>query len=155
MSTEHAAPTQADYRTLTAYIVVSDASAAIDFYCTAFGAKERFRLCEPGGKIGHAEIQIGDSILMLADEYPDFGAVGPNTLGGSPVKIQLAVDDVDAVTAHAVAAGATVLRPAKTEFHGHRQSLLACPFGYSWFISTQVESVSVEQMQSRFDKMFS
>ncbi len=150
---EQNSPDQNDYRTLTAYLVVNDASAAIAFYCAAFGATELFRLCEPGGKVGHAELRLGDSVLMLADEYPDFGAVGPNTLGGSPVKLQITVDDVDACTRRAIEAGATVLRPAKNEFHGHRQALLACPFGYSWFLSAQVEKVPVAQMQERFEKM--
>ena len=139
---------------LVAYLAVPDAAEALRFYSQAFGARELFRLTAPDGKIGHAEMVIGDSRLMLADEYPDFGSVAPGSLGGSPVKFQLRADDVDAFTEAAVAAGATLLRPPKDEFHGHRQSMVACPFGYNWFVSCQIEDVSPEEMQRRFAAAF-
>lgn len=147
-------PIAPGFHTLSPYITVADANEAIRFYTEAFGAKEQFRLTDPGGKIGHAEVQVGNSIFMLSDEYPDFGAVSPKHLGGSPVKLYLSVPNVDEFVPQAEQAGATVLRPLKTEFHGYRQALLACPFGYQWFASTRVEEVSVEEMQKRFSEMF-
>ena len=140
---------------LVPYISVRDAAAAIEFYEKAFGAEEDFRLTEPSGKIGHAEIDIAGSRLMLADEYPDFGSVSPSTLGGSPVLMQLTVDDVDAAAKRAVDAGGTLQRGPSDEFHGHRQAMIADPFGYSWFLSKQIEQVSPAEMQRRFNESFS
>lgn len=134
----------------TPYLAIRGAAQAIDFYCRAFGAVEKGRLTEPGGKIGHAEIAIGSSPIMISDEYPDFGAVGPLTLGGSPIRIHLTVPNVDAFVARAVAAGATVLRPVADQFHGERGGLIADPFGYSWFVATPTEDVSMAEMQRRF-----
>lgn len=139
--------------TLTPYIVVSDARAAIEFYEEAFGAKSLFSLVDPGdGKIGHAELSVAGGRLMIADEYPDFGALSPATLGGSPVKLHLYVDDVDAVFARALALGATETRPVKDEFYGDRVGSLTDPFGHSWMISTRKTEVSPEEMQRRWDE---
>ncbi len=139
---------------LAPYIAVTDAAAAIKFYAEAFGARECYRLTDPSGKIGHAELDIGGQLLMLADEYPDFGSVSPVSLGGSPVKFLITVDDVDAALVKATDAGATAVRPASDEFHGHRQALVACPFGYQWFLSCQVEVVEPAEMQRRFNAAF-
>jgi len=138
-------------RRLTPYLCVRNASAAIDFYQQAFGAKELMRLAEPDGKIGHAELQIGDAIIMLSDEYPDYGAVSPETIGGSPVRIHLDVDDVDEFARQAIAAGATVSRPIEDQFYGARSGQLADPFGYTWTVSTHKRDVSVEEMQKHMD----
>ena len=143
--------TQMVPREMSAYLAVKDARAAIDFYVAAFGAVLDFKLTDPSdGRIGHAELVIGQSRFYIADEYPDFGAVGPVTLGGSPVKFHLYVDDTDAFVAQAVSRGATVLRPSKIEFYGDRSALIADPFGYSWFVATKVEEVSPEEMQRRW-----
>lgn len=141
---------------LCPYIAVRDAKAAIDFYVKAFGAKELFRLTDPAdGRIGHAELSLGKSILMISDEYPDFGARSPESIGGSPVKLHLDVPDLDHVYNAALAAGASVLRKPEKQFHGCRQAMIADPFGYSWFISQKVEDVSSEEMQERWDNMTS
>ena len=139
---------------LTPYLVVKGANEAIAFYTKAFGAKEIFRLSEPSGKIGHAELEIRGSTFMLADEYPDFGALGPATIGGSPVSLHLYVDDVDRVIAGAKAAGATVLREVKDEFYGDRTGMVADPFGHKWHLSTRKEEVSPTEMQKRWNEMF-
>ena len=136
------------------YLVVSGAVAAIDFYVKAFGAQEIFRLTDPGdGRIGHAELTIGGQRFFLADEYPDFGAIGPDRLGGTTVKFHLDVEDVDRFVEHAVAQGAELLRRPKNEFHGYRSGLLADPFGYSWFAASRVEHVDVDEMQRRWAEM--
>jgi PhnB protein len=140
---------------LCPYLVVKGAQAAIDFYVRAFGATLDFKLVDPAdGRIGHAELRFGATRLFLADEYPDFGAVGPDALGGSPVKLHLDVADAEAFVAQAVREGASVLRALKLEFYGNRTGLLADPFGYSWFISSQVEEdLSPAEMQRRWDAM--
>jgi PhnB protein len=138
---------------LTPYLAFKDAARAIAFYVEAFGAKEKYRLAEPSGKVGHAEVGIGDAQFMLADEYPDFGAISAQTLGGCPVLLHLYVEDVDAFVARAVKAGATLLRPVKDEFYGDRAATIADPFGYKWMISTPKESVTPEEMQARWAKM--
>lgn len=126
----------------------------MDFYTKAFGASVDFKLVDPSdGRIGHAELRFGATRLFLADEYPDFGAVSPETLGGSPVKLHLDVADADAFVAHAVRHGATVLRPVKLEFHGHRIGLVADPFGYNWFIASQQDKLTEAQMQARWSDM--
>jgi PhnB protein len=140
---------------LTPYIVVQGAARAIDFYCRVFGAREDFRLSEPCGKIGHAELLLGDTRLMLADEYPDFGALGPASVGGTPVSLHLYVADVDTTMALAEADGATVLRAAKDEFYGDRQGMLLDPFGHRWHIATRGETVSPQEMQRRWNAMMS
>jgi PhnB protein len=137
-------------QTVTAYLTVTDAAKAIEFYQNAFGATEVFRLTEPGGKIGHAELAIGNSVLMLADEYPDFGALSPQTIGASPVKLHLAVRDADAAVDRALKAGATLVRPLTDEFYGDRTGMVADPFGFHWFLAATKEAVSPEEMQRRW-----
>lgn len=146
MSTASSAPTQS----VTAHLIARDAAAALDFYRRAFGAREVYRLVEPGGKVGHAEFEIGRSRLMIADEYPDFGALGAASIGGSPIKLLLYVDDADAVMRQAVAAGATELRPVQDQFYGDRSGMVMDPFGFSWSIATHVRDVSPEEMQRAF-----
>jgi PhnB protein len=141
--------------TVTPYLTVRDATRALEFYRNAFGAEELFRLAEPSGRIGHAELRIGSSTIMLSDEYPDFGALSPASLGGSPVRLHLRVKDVDAFVRQAIAAGATQLRPVKDEFHGERTGMLADPFGHQWFVATHIEDVSPAEMQRRFTKALS
>jgi PhnB protein len=149
-----APPVPTDRPALSPYLIVKGAAQAIDFYGKAFGAKELFRLSEPGGKIGHAELEIGRCRLMLADEYPDFGALSPVTVGGSPVALHLYVEDVDAIVARATAAGATLLRPVQDEFFGERTGMLADPFGHKWHLATRKEDVSPEEMQKRMNAAF-
>jgi PhnB protein len=140
---------------LTPYITVKDAASAIRFYQDAFGATEMFRLTEPGGKIGHAELQFGDATLMLSDEYPDFGALSPQAIGGSPMKLHLYVPDADTAVERALKAGATLVRSIKDEFYGDRVGMVADPFGYSWFVSSKKEEVSPEEMQRRWTSALS
>jgi PhnB protein len=137
---------------ITPYLIVKDADAAIAFYTEAFGAEERYRLTDPhSGKIGHADLKIGDAGFMLADEHPDFGALSPATVGGTPVKLHLSVSDSDATVARAERAGAIVLRAVQDQFHGERSGLIADPFGHEWFIGTPTGEVSPEEMQARYD----
>jgi PhnB protein len=140
-------------QTATVHLVVRDAARALDFYGRAFGATELYRLTEPGGKVGHAEVRIGSTTLMLADEYPDFGALSPTTIGGSPVKMHLRVDNADAAVKRALDAGATLVRPVTNEFYGERSGMVADPFGFSWFLAQHVEDVSPKEMQRRFEKV--
>jgi PhnB protein len=140
-------------QTATAYLIVNDAARAIAFYKQAFGATEIMRLHGPGERIGHAEIRIGNSTIMLADEFPDFGAVSAQTLGGSPIRIHLQVDDVDALAARAVAAGAKVVHPVQNQFYGERSGQFSDPFGYTWMISTQTEQLTAEEIERRFASM--
>jgi len=137
------------YHTVTPYLIVDDAAAALDFYRRAFGGRELFRMAGPGGKIGHAEILIGDSPIMLADEHPEMGARSLKSIGGSPVSILLYVEDVDAFVERAVAAGAKLTRPIENKFYGDRTGGLEDPFGYQWHISTHIEDVSPEEIQKR------
>lgn len=138
---------------LSPYITVQDAKGAIDFYVAAFGAKEIFRLIDPvDGRIGHAEILIGDVTIMLSDEYPDFGALSPEAIGGSPVKFQIYVHDVDSVFSAAIALGASELRPVKDQFFGDRSGMLIDPFGHSWTLATKGENVTPVEMQKRWDQ---
>jgi PhnB protein len=154
MNASNAKPSATAPSELNPHLCVKGAQAAVDFYVQAFGATLAFKLTDPAdGRIGHAELQFGSTRLYLSDEYPDFGAVAPETLGGSPVKMHLYVADVDAFVTRAVAHGATVLRPAKLEFYGDRSALLADPFGYGWFVASKVEEVSPQEMQSRWDAM--
>ena len=140
----------AGYHAVTPHLVARDAAAALAFYGRAFGAVERYRLVEPSGKIGHAEFTVGDAVVMIADEYPDFGALSPAAFGGSPIKLLLYVADCDAVVRTAVEAGATLLRPVKDQFHGDRSGMVVDPAGFTWTIATRREDVSPEEMQRRF-----
>lgn len=138
---------------LTPYIIVKGADAAIKFYEKVFGAKENYRLTDGAGHVGHADLSIGDGKLMLADESPSFGALSPATIGGTPIKLHLYVDDVDAVVKRAESAGATVLRPVQDQFYGDRSGMIADPFGHQWFVATRKEEVSPEEMGRRFKAM--
>jgi PhnB protein len=142
-------PIPEGYHSVTPYLIVKDAARALEFYKKAFGAKETMRMAGPGGKIGHAEIRIGNSAVMLADEFPQMGASSPQTLGGSPVGLMIYVEDVDSRFNQAVAAGATVERPLKDQFYGDRSGTLVDPFGHKWTIATHKEDVSPEEMQRR------
>jgi PhnB protein len=135
------------------YICVRGAAEAIEFYIAAFGAEESFRLSEPEGKVGHAELRIGDGVLMISDEYPDFGARAPAAFGGSPVSIHLGVADCDAAVARAEEAGATILRAPKDEFYGDRSAMVACPFGYRWHLTAGKENITPGEMQKRWTAM--
>ncbi len=136
---------------LIPYLCYRDAAAAIDFYKRAFGATELMRLAEPSGKIGHAELQIGDVIFMMSDEYPDYDAISAETLGGSPIKLHLYVPDVDQFAQRAVAAGAIVSRQIEDQSYGDRAGQLKDPFGYTWMVATHKQDVSVAGMQKGFD----
>ena len=142
-------PIPEGYHSATPYLIVKDAARAIEFYKRAFGATELLRMAAPGGKIGHAEIKIGDSPIMLADEVPDMGALSPESLGGTPVSILLYVEDVDAVFNQAIAAGAKVQRPVKDQFYGDRTGGVTDPFGHVWYVATHKEDVSPEEMRKR------
>ena len=137
------------YHTATPYLIIRGAAGAIEFYQKAFAATELFRMAAPDGKIGHAEIKIGDSPIMLADEFPEMGYLGPQTLGGSPVSIMIYVEDVDTIFNQAVAAGATVKEAVSDKFYGDRIGTLTDPFGHVWHVSTHKEDVSVEEMEKR------
>lgn len=141
--------------TVTPYLSVRNAAAAIDFYKTAFGATEVTRLIQPDGRVGHAEINIDGARIMLADEFPEIGFRSPESLGGSPVNIHLDVPDVDAVARRAIAAGAKVVRPVADQFYGDRSGQLSDPFGYTWAVSTHKETLTTEEMQRRLDEMAS
>ncbi len=145
------APNPQTRQTATPYLAVKDAPAAIEFYKKVLGAIEFVRLVGPDGKIGHAEIRIGNAAIFLSDEYPDFGSVSPQTLGGSAVKINLYVENVDEVAARAVAAGAKVIQPVQDQFYGERSGQFEDPFGYTWILSSVIEEVSAAEMQKRFD----
>ena len=137
----------------TPYLCCRDAARAVEFYRRAFGAIETLRLAEPDGRIGHAEIKIGDAVIMLSDEYPDFDAVSPQALGGTPVAIHVYVADIDVLVRQAAAAGATVQRGPEDEFYGDRAATLTDPFGHRWKFATHIEDVSGEEMQKRYDKL--
>lgn len=139
---------------LTPHLVCANAAAAIDFYRQAFGAEEIMRLPMPDGKLGHAMLRIGDSMLMLADEFPQWESHSPATLRGSPVTIHLAVPDVDATFERAVAAGATTRMAPADMFWGDRYGVLVDPFGHHWSVATHVRDVSVEEMRAEMERMF-
>ena len=142
-------PIPEGYHTATPYLIIKDAAKAIEFYKKAFGAKEMMRMSQPDARIGHAEIKIGDSPIMLADEFPEMGARSPQSLGGSPVSILLYVEDVDAFAQQAVAAGTKVVRPVKDQFYGDRSGSFEDPFGHQWHIATHVEDVAPEELHKR------
>ena len=148
-------PVPEGYHTVTPYLVMKGASEAIDFYTKVFGAKEVVRMDGPGGSIGHAEIMIGDSFIMLADESPEMGFQGPEAVGGTPVSLVIYIEDVDAVFARALAAGATETKPLKDQFYGDRSGTITDPFGHVWTISTHKEDVSPEEMDKRMKEMMS
>jgi uncharacterized glyoxalase superfamily protein PhnB len=138
---------------LFAYLGAKDAAKAIDFYSKAFGAKEKFRLTEPSGRIGHAELDFDGTTLMLADEFPEYGLPGPQTLGGTPVTIHLHVDNADEVIRRAVAHGAEILMEPKDQFYGERSGSIRDPFGHRWNIGHHIEDVTPAEMQRRYTEM--
>src|SRR5262245_2977360 len=144
-----AKPIPEGYRTVTPYLVFDDAAAGIEFYKKAFGAKERMRMEAPGGKIGHAEIEIGDSLVMLSDAFPQSTTRPPHELGGTTAGVFLYVNDVDDVTQRAIDAGATVTMEVADQFWGDRFGSITDPFGHSWSIATHVEDLSSEEIAER------
>ena len=138
------------YPQVTAYLCIDGAAEAIDFYSEVLGASQRGdRMIAPDGKIGHAELAIGDSLIMLSDEFPEEGVKSPMSLGGSPITMSVYVEDVDAVFERAVAAGAKPLRAVEDQFYGDRSGQFEDPFGHRWSVATHVEDVSPEEMQRR------
>ncbi len=135
---------------LSPYLVVAGAERAIDYYSRVFGARESYRLCWPDGRVGHAELRIGEALLMLADEHPDFGALAPATIGGTPVTLHLYVSDIDATLALGEEAGGTILRAAKNEFYGDRAGMLLDPFGHKWMLGSKRETLSAAEVQARW-----
>jgi PhnB protein len=143
-----------DVQEVYPYLRVHNTSEAIEFYARAFDAKEQFRLTEPSGRIGHAEIKIGPATVMLSDEYPEYGIRGPLSLGGTSFSIHLHVDDVDKAFAKAVAAGASVLRPLQDQFYGERSGTVRDPFGHEWLLGGHLETLTSEEMQRRYTALF-
>lgn len=137
------------YHTATPYLIINGAAAAVEFCKKAFGATELFRMDAPGGKIGHAEIKIGDSPIMLADEFPEMDARGPRSIGGTPVSIRLYVKDVDKVFNRTIAAGAKVKQPVQDRFYGDRNGNLLDPFGHVWTIATHKEDLTPKEVRKR------
>jgi PhnB protein len=142
------------YGALTPYLCVDGASAAIDFYTEVFGAKELARIGGPGGRVGHAQLNINGSLLLIADEFPDMGVNTPGRLGGSPVTIFLYVEDVDSTFGKALAAGATELKPVEDRFYGDRAGKLQDPFGHIWHIATHKEDLPIEEIERRAAELF-
>ena len=147
-------PMPEGFHAITPYLSVKDGKAAIQFYQQVFGAVEVGRILMPGGTVGHAELQIGDAKIMLAQEMLEWGNKSPTTLGGTPVGIALYVADVDTTYQRALDAGATVLEPVKDQFYGDRSGSLLDPFGHKWHIMTHIEDVAFDEMQKRCDAMF-
>jgi len=143
------------YQAVTPYLIIKGAAQAIDYYKKIFGATELFRMDGPDGKVGHAELQIGDSHIMLADENPSMGTghASATTIGGSPVSLYLYLPDVDAVVDRAVAEGAKILKPVQDQFYGDRSGFIQDPFGHLWGVATHVEDVSPEEMEERAKKL--
>jgi PhnB protein len=142
-------PIPEGYPRVTPYLSIDGAGAAIDFYSKVFGATERVRMPDPDGRIGHAELQLGDSLIMLADEYPEMGIRGPRAVGGTPVTISVYVEDVDGVFDRAVELGAKPLRQVKDEFYGDRSGQFEDPFGHRWSVASHIEDVPPDEMAKR------
>lgn len=138
---------------LFAYMCVENTAKAIEFYTEAFDAKEKFRLTEPSGRIGHAELDLGGTTIMLSDEFPEYGIRGPKALGGTPVTIHIHVDDADEVIRRAIKAGAEIEREAEDAFYGERSGSIRDPFGHRWNIGHSIEEVSTDEMQRRYTEM--
>ena len=136
------------------YLTVRDAQVALDFYTRAFGATEKFRLTEPDGRVGHVELQLGAHVLMLAEEFPEYGLLAPDPAARQHFRVHLHVDDADAVLARAVAAGGTLVRPAADQFYGERSGSVRDPFGYEWLVGHSIEELAPEEMQRRYDALF-
>ena len=146
-------PIPENYHRVTPYLVVDGAAEAIDFYSRVFGATEVMRMPAPGNKIGHAEIKVGDSVVMLADAVAGMGHKSPKTLGGSPVSLLLYVEDTDTTVKRAVENGAKLSRPVEDQFYGDRMGTVEDPFGHVWHVATHVEDVSPEEMKRRMESM--
>jgi PhnB protein len=146
-------PVPEGYHTASPYLIAANAAAALEFYCTAFGATVKRRLAMPDGKIMHAEMKIGDSIGMLADEFPSHEAFGPEHFGGSPVSVVLYVENADTLYAQALGAGATSLRPMADQAFGERSGTIRDPFGHRWTLTTHIEDISDEEIEQRFAAM--
>jgi PhnB protein len=142
------------YNSITPYLIIKNAAKAIEFYKKAFGATEVFRMDDAQGRVGHAELQIGDSRLMLADEHPEMGYSSATTIGATPVSLHLYVEDCDEIVKRAVAAGANLDRPVEDRFYGDRNGTIHDPFGHVWTVATHVEDVSSEEMEVRAKKAF-
>ena len=136
-----------------AYLRVRNAAKAIAFYQSAFGAKEKFRLTEPSGRIGHCELDFGATTVMVSDEYPEMNITGPETIGGTSFALHLHVDDADAMIARAVEAGGKLVRPPQDHFYGERSGTVRDPFGHEWLIGHSIEQVTPEEMQRRYDAL--
>ena len=146
-------PIPENYHSVTPYLVVDGAAKAIDFYKQAFGAEELMRMPAPENKIGHAEIKIGDSVVMLSDAMKEMGHKSPKTLGGTPITLMIYVEDVDATVAGALKAGAQTLRPVEDQFWGDRMGGVTDPYGHQWFVATHIEDVSPEEMKRRMESL--
>lgn len=146
-------PIPKGYEGVTPYLICKNAEAAIDFYKRAFGAEELFRIGSPG-MVGHAELKIGNAIIMLADEVPDMGALSPETVGGTPVQLMIYVEDVDSFTEKAIGEGLTVVRPVQDQFYGDRSGQFKDPYGHVWAFATHIEEVSPEEMNNRAAAMY-
>ena len=138
-----------DYQRVTPYLYIDGAGTAIDFYCSVLGARERMRMPAPDGRIGHAELEIGDSVIMLADSNPDMDVRSPKSIGGTPVALHVYVEDADGVFERAMQAGARQLRPVEDQFYGDRSGQFEDPFGHRWNVATHVEDVSPDEMAKR------
>ena len=145
-------PIPEGYPRVTPYLIVDDGAAAIGFYTSVLGAGERMRMAGPDGNVGHAELNVGDSVIMLADEHPEMNAVGPKTVGGTPVSIHVYVEDSDSVFERAIAAGAKSLAPMENKFYGDRSGSFEDPFGHHWNVATHVEDVPQEEMAKRAEE---
>lgn len=135
------------------YLRVRNAGAAIEFYKKVFGVTEKFRLTEPSGRIGHAELDFGSAVVMISEEYPEYGILGPQSIGGTGSSIHLHVDDCDALIARAVDAGASLVRKPQDQFYGERSGAVRDPFGHEWLIGHELEKLTPEEMQRRYDEM--
>ena len=145
-------PIPEGYPRVVPYLIVDGAAAAIDFYKSVLGASERMRMDGEGGKVGHAELEIGSSVIMLADEHPEMNARGPRSVGGTPVSLHVYVEDADRVFERAIEAGAKELRPVEDKFYGDRTGTFEDPFGHQWHVATHVEDVSPEEMSKRMEE---
>ena len=148
-------PIPEGYHSVTPYLIVKDAAAALEWYTKALGAVEQLRLPGPGGAVMHAEFRVGDSFVMMGEENPEMGAIGPATLGGSGVGICLYVENVDESYGQAIAAGAVEERPVQDQFYGDRSGTIRDPYGHQWTIATHIEDVTPEEMEKRMAEMFS
>ena len=142
-------PIPEGYHSVTPYLSIKGAAKAIDYYKEVFGATELFRMGGPDGKIGHAEIKIGNSPIMLADEFPEMEFVSPQTLGGTPVGLMIYVDDVDTMFTNAINAGGKEIKPLQNQFYGDRSGTLRDPFGHVWTVATHIEDVAPEELERR------